>query len=455
MILPDSLPGFKPLLPASLSAAAGLHVLRFALLFLLHHGRLSLSAAADILRSDVRNVGNLARFLCGQCPNLALLHACQSQLLDSPCARRGTWIFAVDSTFIGQQGLSTQNTFSRGNTQQRAKKSNRKQNKHHRRSCHGFVFGLLLRPDGVRIPFWLPYYTKDYCEMRHLPYLTQTQLAAQLIAELPLPEDTPLVVVGDTAFEAESIRRVCATRNYRWVTPLNPERVLAGPKGKRPKVLSLVDTLSVESFARVRLEPGSDGHVAQRRAAPCRRRSLRKGRTYWVHSRIAEVHSVGRVVLLFSNKDQVQSGQKIKADKVLMSDATEASVTALLGWYGLRWQVELFFKELKSDLKMCQYSFKRFDQVQGWVELCVLCFAYLEWYRAQRLRQPELTETQKREWAAARTHRLKEEVRAQVEREEIERLYRWTEEGAEGLERLRAFLRSALDHPLGGQRHAG
>ena len=48
--------------------------------------------------------------------------------------------------------------------------------------------------------------------------------------------------------------------------PLNPERVLAGPK-PRPKVLSLVSQLSAERFEAIRLVPGTVRYAAQRRAA--------------------------------------------------------------------------------------------------------------------------------------------------------------------------------------------
>ena len=61
MILYDSLPGFKSFLgSAGYSAAVGLHLLRFTLCFLFHTGRLSLSNAASFIRSESRNVGNLA-----------------------------------------------------------------------------------------------------------------------------------------------------------------------------------------------------------------------------------------------------------------------------------------------------------------------------------------------------------------------------------------------------------
>jgi hypothetical protein len=137
------------------------------------------------------------------------------------------------------------------------------------------------------------------------------------------------------------------------------------------------------------------------------------------------------------------AGQAKKVDKVLISNATEASVPEVLSWYGLRWQIELFFKEMKSDLEMCQYKFKRFEQVVGWVEVCVLSFAYLEWQRALKLAQADLSPHEREQWQDARTHGMKEMLRLELEREELRQMYEWTQTG-DGIQQLQAYLREAL-----------
>jgi hypothetical protein len=70
---------------------------------------------------------------------------------------------------------------------------------------------------------------------------------------------------------------------------------------------------------------------------------------YWVHERTADVHSVGEVVLLFSNKQDPNKTQAagLVVQKVLMSDALGTGAEQLLRWYGLRWQIEVFFKEMR------------------------------------------------------------------------------------------------------------
>src|SRR5665213_3351313 len=154
-------------------------------------------------------------------------------------------------------------------------------------------------PDGTRIPFWLPFYTEEYCKIRGWRHHTQADLAAQLIDSLPLEATIPVVVVGDTAFEAKQIRRSCAKRNYHWIVPLNPERRLAGSK-PRPKVLSLCQSLKESDLSEVsfRLDQGESSPMA--RVSPGRSQSSKHRRVYWAHKRIADVLSVGEVVLLLS-----------------------------------------------------------------------------------------------------------------------------------------------------------
>ena len=59
--------------------------------------------------------------------------------------------------------------------------------------------------------------------------------------------------------------------------------------------------------------------------------------------------------------------------------------------YDLRWQIELFFKELKSTLGFHQYGFANFAAVESWVECCLITYLYLEWYRAKKLNRRGLS----------------------------------------------------------------
>jgi Transposase DDE domain len=356
----------------------------------------------------------------------------------------GTFFFLVDQTLVSQQGGKTENTFSAGNRQRRPRKGRRySKYKYARKSCHCFVKGLLMTPSGIRIPFSRSYYTRAHCAATKRPYRTQTELAAEMIAELPLPEEAKAVVLGDTAFDAACIREACAQRKYTWVVPLNPERVLAGPKGKRPKVSSLVNGLKADQLVEIRLHAGKGPYVEQRRVSPCRVGSKVKPRTYYVHQRRQAVHSVGEVQLVFSTKTKPTKNRPVEVQKILMTNDLSLSAKQIVELYGLRWQIELFFKELKSTLGFHQYRFRKFDRVEGWDELTQVTILYLEWHRARQLQRRDLSEEKKKWWRWQRTHGLCLAVRQAAENADIEHIAQRLETPT-GLRGLRRLLKHAL-----------
>src|SRR5438067_1312381 len=82
---------------------------------------------------------------------------------------------------------------------------------------------LLLTAGGLRLPYWLPYYTQDYARAIDRAFRTEAQLGAELIRQVQVPEGAVVVVVGDTAYEAECVKQACAERHFLWVLPVNPE----------------------------------------------------------------------------------------------------------------------------------------------------------------------------------------------------------------------------------------
>jgi hypothetical protein len=353
MIITAALPQIKTFLrPARLSATTQALLVRLIVAFLHHPGRMSASCAAGAVRAQARHRAQVVRFLarCRWSRDWAVLGAVADLLLQQEARAAGPWVFLLDQTYVGQQGAKAENTFSCGNRRRRPRKGRRyQQRKVARRSCHGFVMGLLLTPSGLRIPCCRCYYTEDFCRLTNRAYHTQPALAAALIRGLAVPAGARVVVVGDTAFEAKDIRAACRERGFGWVVPVNPERVLAGPK-PRPKVKALSEGLSAEHFEAVRLVPGQGAFAAQRRAARCRVGPKAKARTFYVHPERRAVHNVGDVLLVFSTKEQPQPGQAVRVQKVLMTDAADLGAARVVELYDLRWQVELFFKELKGTL---------------------------------------------------------------------------------------------------------
>jgi hypothetical protein len=446
MIMGDALPGIKSFFKATtLKPNAVSMLVRLVAAFTCHIGRMSAAQAAGSIRTQARHRAALVRFLAQVkwSRDWLVLTQVAGLLLQAESHRQGTWVFIVDQTYCGQQGQKTENTFSRANYRPRPKKGQRRQKKYAKRSCHGFVMGLLLTPSGLRIPCCRCYYTEAYAKATHKPYRKQTELAAELIGSLVVPEQAEVVVLGDTAFDADTIRTACAGRQWTWIVPLNPERVLAGPRGQRPKVWSLVKELQAKQFTPVRLTPGQGSFVAQRRVARCRLGPKVKTRTFYVHRERRQVHSVGEVQLVFSTKGKPEQGVAVEVQKILMTNDLKRTAAAVVELYTLRWQIELFFKELKSTLGLHQYRFRRFRKVEAWVQACLIAFVYLEWHRARQLRRRDLPAAERRWWQWQRSYGLAVAVRQAAEDHDLTQLFRWSGTKT-GRKKLRQSLRAAL-----------
>lgn len=446
MIFADSLPRAKRFLACLTLSDSTLALLtRLLLVCLCHTGRASASQAASAIRTDARHRANLTRFLArtGWAKDWSVLDQVARLLLKQAAHSEGTWLFVLDQTYVSTTSAQAENTFRRANRTKRSPKSNRKQKKHAPRKSHCFVLGLLLSPCGLRIPCCKSYYTKPYCQSQTLPFRTQTELGADLIDALAVPEGAPVVVLGDTAFEAASVRHACARRGFDWVMPANPERVLAGPKKQRPKLSTVVATLSPESLVRIELRPGLGAYAAQQRASLSRLGRKAKGRASWVHAERLDVHNVGSVQVVFSTMQQPQTGQAVTVQKVLLTNRIEWTAREVVALYACRWQVELFFKELKSTLGLDEYRCRRFVQAENWVQACLVMFCYLEWYRAEELARADLSAARQAWWRRQRSHGIGLVVRAEIEQADLKQiLHLCTEEG--GREELRQRLAKAL-----------
>lgn len=421
VMVADSVPGLKRLIGTlGLKDSAKLLVIRVVVAFLFHAGRMSCLRAGGAVRSEARHRAQINRFLARpRWRKLDINSILRQHLLELEIAN-GDFVYIVDGTLISQSGKKTENTYSTGNRKRRPCRGRRYgKHKHARKNCHSFTMGLLITPSGVRIPFSKPYYTHEYCKKRGLAHRTTAEAAADLVRELPLPESARVFVLGDTAYDAEVMHDACRDRGYSWIFPCNPERVLAGPKGKRPKVRSLLKDWSNWSRQTVRLAPGQGKYAVYRRLSPHRIGPKAKLRTYYVHQERRQVRSVGEVRLVFSTTKNNLKTPTPDDVKILMTNDQRLSVREIVELYSLRWQIELFFKELKSILGFHQYRFQEFKPVEGWVELVLTAFLYLEWYRVQQLARRDLSDEKKRWWRHQRTYGLCQAVQSTSEQNEL------------------------------------
>jgi hypothetical protein len=421
VMIAESVPGLKRWVgKLGLSISSQLLVMRMVIAFLLHSGRMSCLRAAGSVRCEARHRAQLSRFLARPRWRKLGINAILQRLLLVGEDPKGLFVFIVDATMVSQAGKKTQNTYSTGNRQRRPRKGRRYgKNKHARKSGHSFTMGLLLTPSGKRIPFCKPFYTKEYCQQTGRKHRSTAELAAELVGALPLADRTRVIVLGDTAYDAKVLREACRQRGYTWISPCNAERVLAGPSGQRPKVRSLLKDWSSWSRQTIRLAPGQGPHAVYRRLSRHRIGPKAKVRTFIVHEERRQVKSVGPVRLVFSTMQENLITATPDDVKILMTNDRSLSLREVIDLYALRWQIELFFKELKSTLGFHQYQFQAFEPVEGWVELALTAFMFLEHHRATQLARPDCPDEEKRWWEHQRTYGLCQAIRLSSEQNQL------------------------------------
>jgi len=425
---------------------ANLMLMRMVLAFLMHRGRMSCSSAAGMIASQPLHRSQVTRFLARpRWQSNDFNDVLRQALLDMEAYKGGRFFLIVDGSMFSKSGVKTENTYSTGNRKRRKIKKGFRYNKKkvRRKNVHNFTFGLLITPSGYRIPYQLPHYTKEYCEKKNLTHKTTAELAAELIRRLPLPEAADVIVLGDTAYDAKTVRDACDDRGYKWIVPSNPSRVFEGEKGNRPSLRSRLKDWAEQSLKTIRFRASTGKYASYRRLSRWRVGPKMKTRTYYAYQEKCEVRSVGRVQLIYSTMKQDLKKATPDDVKILMTNATDMRISEVIELYSLRWQIELFFKELKSTLHVGQYQLEQFQAVEGWMHCALTAVLYLEYTRAKKLNDRRLSEKQKDWWRRQRLHGLREEFVRQCKGKELKYLSNRLKTSG-GIKKIKRLLTNAL-----------
>ena len=338
------------------------------------------------------------------------------------------WFVIIDTTYHATHSEDMENLI----LMSRRRRGNQRQTRQ-----HAFVMGLLLTDKGGRFP--LPrrsYYTQAYCVKRRCRYRTQAQLAAAMLRELQLPADVEITVLFDSAFDANVIHGVCRRRGFREVFPLDPNRNLsAGTDAHAPvlagqKVVHWTRTWQRDEFVLLELQCTNEDCVFSRRRHRDNLRLRKTQRRYAAAARCATVSHIGRCLIVASYKEnpKVKLEPGMSPDwwayhnapvsyrghrrpqpqrwrgKVLACTDPTATARQVVDWYEVRWQIELFFRELKSRMQLGCYVLMKFEAVERYLDLLLMGFLLLE---RERLRDMQSagppSERGGEPWVQART----------------------------------------------------
>jgi hypothetical protein len=367
MLIGPIAPAVKRFSQRFLADAAGLGVWAGTALPILLHGLL-LAATRHTLRA--LGGATLVHWLCAGsvCRWLARLrfpvepwheHAfrrlLQAALRHDP---GGELVLIVDGTDTKRGGLAKVQNTRRYGKKPKAKKGGRPSTQ-----THTFLMGLLLLPCGLRLP--LPrhsWYTRAYAKSRGVPYRSQVELAAELLAWLRplLPAGAPLVVLADSSFEGRRLFALCRQWGYTFISKLKRNRTFADAPGRR--VVAHGEALAASRFRRCRLCRGQEATAGYRRQPPRKPRAHEK-RVYNYHSERCQVAALGEAQVVYSWKTPAYSPQP-RLDRrhfaALVTNDLALPAARVIEYYELRWQVEVFFRELKGQLGLQEYQGTQF-----------------------------------------------------------------------------------------------
>jgi hypothetical protein len=373
-------------------------------------------------------------------------HACR-RLLRCAARRggRGPWVAIFDGTDTKRGGLAKiQNTRNYGK-KPKTKKGGRPSTK-----SHTFVLGLLLLPCGLRLP--LPrksWYTKAYAQEHGLSYRTQIELVEELLLWLKplLPKDVDLVVLADSYFDSKRLFDRCREHDWTFITKLKKNRTFADEPGQQ--IVAHGQSLAAEKFRRCRLCRGREATAGYRRQPPRKARAHEK-RVYDYHSERRLVCKAGEVQVVYSWKTPTYTPRPNFARRqfaALVTNNVRLAPRKVVEYYELRWQIEVFFREVKGQLGLQDYQGTHFPSYERYVTLVLLGYMVLEYQRLRGLANRAVGDEPSGGWTTARTAALLAQVRREAHQADL----RWIEQRLKTCSGRR-LLRKALRR---GQRRAG
>lgn len=392
---------------------------------LLAKGRRSQAALGRTVVTEPRHRASVSKLLRrGRFRTRELVdEAVQAEIDRQPGPRDGsrrTWFVVIDGTSTKRGGFTKIANARQYKVSRRKKKGGTPSTK-----SHTFVMGLVLTERGVRIPLTRrTWRTKKYCRTSGKKYLKQTELAELMLRSLRLPADVDVVVLVDEYFEGQWLHEVCGELGYTYIVPVKSDRCFIDEDGNRSHLHARGRSLpESEGWRKLTLLRGSEETARYRRYSVRRTRAKRHYRFFHEVSHVAKLGPVGVVYSWKKPSCRPRRNDSAESFKVLVTNSLELSGARIVEYYELRWQIELWFRELKSHLGLADYSGTDFEAFERHVDLVMLSFLFLERRRCE-LRAAARSRRRCGELAAMRTTGLQSELAIEAMRDDLSYLRR-------------------------------
>lgn len=390
--------------------------------FLLGGGKRSQSALGRTVLGRVRAASSVSRRL--RRPSFRTRDLVRAEMqrqvqaeLTRAAGHEETWFLAIDGVCLKRGSRTKVENAIQYRTKRRGRRGRSTK-------AHAFVLGVLLTPTGRRIP--LPrrsYYTRSYLRRQNdrlrtgrrrgqpLAYKSQVDLACLVVKELDLPTTIRLVVVADEYFEGTKLTSLCRKKGYPFIAPVNSLRKFATGGRVQARGKALPRT----AYRTLILRRGEEETASHRRRRPSG--AGEKGeRRYRLMSERRTLSRTGEVAVVYSWKQRRNRSGRWTAKetfKTLVCSDPTLPGEAMVEYYEVRWEIEVVFRELKSDLGLGDYQGTDFAACERHVDLVLLSFMALEVMRSALMAETP-SPVRRRERATLRTraltHRLHQEA---------------------------------------------
>ena len=266
----------------------------------------------------------------------------------------------------------------------------------HQRFVRGHIWVVAaIRFRGVvlpwRIELWHP--------RRHAgrPYRKTTDIAAEIITSLDLPWRLKVRVLFDAFYLCPKVTRACGNKGFLWFSVAARNRTFTRDRGRRAKLGTLAPGWLRHDARSVRM-PRARGHVKIR-----------------IASLDGSLSRIGRVRLVACKRPR-------DPWRNLVVFATNARMDArqIVSVYERRWDIEVMFKELRSDLGLGDYQMLDERAIVRHLHLCALAHLLLTRHAMERVAAQARKAHQ--EVALPPMSIRRESLRTAIRRDQIRRL---------------------------------
>jgi len=320
------------------------------------------------------------------------------------------WTLLIDGTCTRRGGFT-----KIGNAIQYREKD--RNNKGNSTKAHTFVMGELISPRGMRYPIRYSFYTEEHCLETDISYRTQNDIAQDIVKFFRriLPYRTCLVVIADSYFDSKKMFGCINRKNTVFITSADRDRTCKLRYGTEKLHARAKDTKERKTFI---LTKGAESFTREqsRFSHPEMKGKMRQ--KYRITGEALNVSGIGKCRVVYSWKHK--SGKKTgESFRVLLCSNPHWSDEKVAEMYALRWQIEIFFRELKSDLGLCDYSGREFDAYERYIDVCLMAFLFIEWYRLQSMRATR-SRKERGQLRIIRTRGLKKRIRKEAVNEALQ-----------------------------------